>query len=164
MLLLVDLDEGPHLADVGFGGQVMTGPLRLEADVEQATPHEPFRLVRVGGDWLVQSRIGGAWRPLYRFDLQEQHLPDYEVASWYLSNHPDSHFLNGLLAARPAPGRRYALRNNELAVHHLSGNTERRILTSAAELRAVLQAEFRLALPDAPELDAALERLTAPAG
>jgi len=88
-------------------------------------------------------------------------LPDYEVTNWHLSNHPDSHFVNGLIAARAAPDRRYALRDNELAVHHLNGNTERRVLATVAELRAALEGPFRLTLPDAPELDAAVERLTA---
>jgi arylamine N-acetyltransferase len=72
--------------------------------------------------------------------------------------------VNGLIAARPASDRRYALRNNELAVYGLNGNTERRVLTNAAELRATLEGAFRLTLPDAPELDAALERLTTQAG
>src|SRR5579862_8685786 len=44
MLLGVDCDQ-PYIADVGFGGLTLTGPLRLVADVEQATPHETFRLV-----------------------------------------------------------------------------------------------------------------------
>jgi N-hydroxyarylamine O-acetyltransferase len=162
MLLRVDVEGKSHIADAGFGGQTLTGPLRLEPDTEQATPHEPFRLLRAGDEFVMQSKIRGTWKPLYRFDLQEQFLPDYEVTSWYLSNHPDSHFVNGLLAARPAPDRRYALRNNELAVHYLNGGSERRILTSAAELRETLEGPFRLTLPDAPELDAALARLTAP--
>jgi len=108
----------------------------------------------------MQVMLGVTWKPLYRFDLQEQFLPDYEVTNWYLSNHPDSHFVNGLIAARAAPDRRYALHNNELAVHHLNGNTERRILATAAELRAALEGPFGLTLPDVPELDAALVRLT----
>lgn len=48
-------------------------------------------------------------------------------------------------------------------MHHLDGSSERRVLTSAAELREALEGAFRLTLPDAPELDAALERLTAQA-
>lgn len=162
MLLRVDLKEQPYIADVGFGGQTLTGPLRLEPDTEQTTPHEPFRLLQAGEDFVLQSKIGGTWKPLYRFDLQEQHLPDYEVTNWYLSNHPDSHFVNGLIAARPTPDRRYALRNNELTAHYLNGNTERRVLTSAAEMRETLEGVFGLTLPEAPELDAALARLTAP--
>jgi N-hydroxyarylamine O-acetyltransferase len=160
MLLLIDIDGQPYIADAGFGGLTLTGPLRFEVDVEQATPHEAFRLIRAGEEFTMQARIAGAWKALYRFGLQEQLMPDYEVANWYVSTHPNSRFVNGLIAARPAPGRRYALLNNEFAVHHLDGNTERRILTKAAELRDALEGPFGLRLPDTPELDRALERLT----
>ena len=87
-------------------------------------------------------------------------MPDYEVSNWYVSTHPDSLFVTGLMAARPATDCRYALRNNEFAAHHLNGNTERRVLTSAAEMRETLEKVFCITLPDVPELDAALARLT----
>jgi N-hydroxyarylamine O-acetyltransferase len=161
MLLRVDLESGPYVADVGFGGLTLTAPLRLEADVEQATPHEPFRLVRTGEAFVMQAHIGGGWKALYRFDLQEQLLPDYEVTNWYLSNHPDSRFVTGLIAARADRDRRYALFNNALAVHHVTGETDRRVLATAAALRAALEDAFQLTLPEGPELDAALERLIA---
>jgi N-hydroxyarylamine O-acetyltransferase len=161
MLLLVDLDGTPYVADVGFGGLTLTAPLRLAADIEQATPHEPFRLIDAGGAFVMQAHFGDAWKPLYRFDLQEQLLPDYEVTNWYLSNHPDSQFVTGLIAARAERDRRYALRNNELAVHHVLGRTERRVLTSVAGMRSALEDAFRLTLPVGPERDAALARLIA---
>lgn len=159
MLLLVDVDSQKYVADVGFGGLTLTGPLRLEAGIEQATPHEPFRLMQTGAGFLMQASIDGAWTALYRFDLQEQFLPDYEVTSWYLSNHPASHFVTGLIAARPDVDRRYALRNTDLAVHHVRGHTERRTLRSVPEMRSVLEGLFRLRLPPGPELDGRLERL-----
>jgi N-hydroxyarylamine O-acetyltransferase len=162
MLLRVDVGDEPYLADAGFGGLTLTAPLRLQADTEQSTPHEPFRLVRAGEELVMQAKIRAEWTALYRFGLQEQLLPDYEVTNWYLSTHPSSHFRTGLIAARADPDRRYALRNNELAVHHLSGSTERRTLTSPAELREALESALRLTLPEAPEVDAALERLTVP--
>jgi len=67
--------------------------------------------------------------------------------------------VTGLMAARPDADRRYALRNNQLAIHHLHGDTERRILTTVAELRATLQDAFRITLPQTPDLDPALQRL-----
>jgi N-hydroxyarylamine O-acetyltransferase len=158
MVLLIDLQGLPYIADVGFGGLTLTGPLRLEPDVEQRTPHEPFRLVRRDVGFVMQAKIGGAWRSLYEFDLQEQCLVDYEVTNWYLSNHPESHFVTGLIAGRPDAGRRYALRNGEFAVHHLEGATERRRFTDALELRATLEGVFRVNVPRGPEVDAALER------
>jgi N-hydroxyarylamine O-acetyltransferase len=159
MLLLVEFGGGTFIADVGFGGLTLTSPLRLEMDVEQRTPHEVFRLLAAGDGFVLQARIGATWKPLYRFDLQEQSLADYEVTNWYLCHHPASRFVAGLMAARAAADRRYALRDNELTVHHLSGETERQLLTSADALRRTLQTTFGLTLPEGPELEAALSPL-----
>lgn len=73
------------------------------------------------------------------------------------------HTFNTLMAARPAPGRRYALRNNEFTVRDLNGGTERRILATAAEMREVLAGPLGLTLPQTAEVDAVLARLTTPA-
>jgi N-hydroxyarylamine O-acetyltransferase len=161
MLLQVDLADGPRIVDVGFGGQTLTGVLRLEPDIEQPTPHEPFRLVRVDRDLKLQARIGAAWTSLYRFDLQDQLPIDCEAPNWYVATHPDSHFVTGLSAARPAEGRRYALRDRVLAVHRLDGPTQRHSLKSAPELKTALAEVFSLTLPDGPDLDRALARLFA---
>ena len=158
MLLLVTLGA-PYIVDVGFGGLTLTAPLRLQTDVEQTTPHEPFRLLEAGDEFIVESKIAGEWRGLYRFSLQRQLLPDYEMCNWYLSNHPQSRFVVNLVAARPDADRRHALRNNELAVHYLDGRTERRVLRSVADLHQALEHVFRVRLPDAPELRAALARV-----
>ncbi len=162
MLLRVELDRQTYLADVGFGGLTLTAPLALLPNYVQSTPHEPFRIITDGDGYLMQAQLGQEWRSLYRFDLQQQFLPDYEVSSWYLSNHPHSHFATGLMVARPDTDRRYALRNNQLTIHHLHGDTERRTLTTAAEIRAVLEDAFRITLPRTSELDPALQRLIEP--
>lgn len=161
MLVRVDLDEGPHLVDVGFGGLTLTGVLRLEADVEQPTPHEPFRLVGVGDDLLMQGHVGDGWMTLYRFGLQEQLQSDYEVTNWYLSNHPESHFVTGLIAARPAEDRRYALGGNRLTVHELGGERKRRTLAGPDELVETLERDFLIDLSglDRPSLEEKLARL-----
>jgi N-hydroxyarylamine O-acetyltransferase len=163
MLLKVEVAGEPYIADVGFGGQSLTGPLRLIADIEQQTPHEPFRLIPVsdagaGPGLKLQSLVGGGWKSMYRFDLHPQHDLDYEAANYYLSTHPTSHFRAGIRVARPVPGRRYGLLNNQLSVHNLSGPSERRVLTSVAEVREVLETLFGLVLPPPAELDAALAR------
>jgi N-hydroxyarylamine O-acetyltransferase len=160
MLLQVDIEDEIWIADVGFGGLTLTAPLRLVEHTPQATPHELFRVTRLSGDYAVQAEIRGEWRTLYRFDLQAQVLPDYELASWYLANHPESHFVRRLIAARTAPQRRHALLDNELAVHELGAETVRRRLTSADELREVLDETFGIAVPVGPEVDRRLTELT----
>jgi len=159
MILQVTIDGVPYLADVGFGGPTLTGPIRLEADIEQPTPHEPYRLIRQNSDFVLQSLIRDQWQPLYRFDLQEQQPGDYEVGNWYVSTHPQSIFVNNLLAARPAPGKRYAMRNNALAIHHLGGETEKRTIESGGELREVLETLFNINVPTGPQVDELLNRL-----
>jgi N-hydroxyarylamine O-acetyltransferase len=160
MLLRVTIDGQDYIADVGFGGQTLTAPIRLVADIEQMTPHEPFRLLAADGGFVMQLSVGGEWKTLHRFDLQEQLLPDYELANWYVSTHPQSRFVRNLTVAMPAPGRRYALFNTEFTVHGLDGQSERRKLLGAREIRRVLQEAFDLTLPTDPDVEAALERLT----
>jgi N-hydroxyarylamine O-acetyltransferase len=159
MLLRIDLAEGPHVVDVGFGGLTLTGVLALEPGVEQSTPHEPFRLWPDGTGFLMQARLGGVWTTLYRFDLTEQHRADYEVTNWYLANHPESPFVNSLMLARPEADRRFALNGRTLSVYHLAGPVERRELDGPAALRAALTEHFRLDLSGLPDLDGALRRL-----
>jgi N-hydroxyarylamine O-acetyltransferase len=158
-LLRVDLEDDPYIVDVGFGGQTLTGPLRLEPELLQTTPHEPFRLVAADDGFKMQCRIGADWKTLYRFDLQELFQPDYEIFNYYLCTHPDSLFINNLVVARPAAGRRYTLFNDQFAVHHLEGPTERRALETVAEVRETLEDVFQLKVADAPDLDRAIARL-----
>ena len=159
MLVRVDLDEGPHVVDVGFGGLTLTGVLRLEPEVEQATPHEPFRLLPVEEEFLMQAKLERGWASLYRFGLCEQYQSDYEVTNWYLSNHPASHFVKGLMAARATEDRRYALRGRELSIHHVGGGRERRVLDSPGDLIAALEREFLLDVSGVPGLASALAGL-----
>lgn len=160
MLLQVDLDGCPYIVDAGFGGVTLTGPLRLEPGIEQTTPHETFRLLKVNDEFIAQVHIRGEWISLYRFGLSEHLLPDYEVASWYLSTHPESLFINGLLAARVAKDCRYALRNNRLTVYHRHGEIERQLIPNVQDMRETLETVFRITLPDMPELETALMKVT----
>jgi N-hydroxyarylamine O-acetyltransferase len=160
MLLLIALEGQSYVADVGFGNNTLTGPLVLISGLEQSTPHEPFQLIEVGDEFIAQVKIRDGWAKLYRFDLEEQLLSDLELGNWYMSTHPDSRFVCELVAARAEPDRRYALCNNELAVHRLNGKTERRVLRTVPELRDVLTDVFRLTLPDVSEFDTVLARFT----
>lgn len=156
MVLLVRVDGQTHVCDVGFGGLTLTGPLLLDADIEQVTPHERFRLVRDESIYSLQALLGGEWRALYLFDLQPQLPIDFEVANHYTSTHRDSFFLTTLMAARPAADRRYGLFNTRLTVRHAGGAVDRRTLESVSELKDALSDLFRIELPTGAELDAAL--------
>ncbi|BAU12292.1 arylamine n-acetyltransferase [Leptolyngbya sp. NIES-3755] len=159
MLLQVEIDSKAYLADVGFGGLTQTAPLSLTPDIEQQTPHEPFRLIATDQTYTLQAKLGHKWKSLYRFDLQEQHLPDYEVSNWYVCTHPSPRFVKGLLAARPDTDRRYSLLNNQLTIRHLDGRTERRTVEDVTEFRTALEDLFCLQLPMTLDLDLVLQQL-----
>jgi N-hydroxyarylamine O-acetyltransferase len=159
MLLRVRLPEGDFIADVGFGGLTLTAPLKLEAGVEQATPHEPHRVEARDGGYQLDAKIAGEWNTLYTFDLAEQQHADYEVSNWYLCNHPDSHFLKAVIAARAEPGLRHALRGTRYATHRPDGATEKRRIENVADYRELLETAFTIRLPDAPNLDEKLDAM-----
>jgi N-hydroxyarylamine O-acetyltransferase len=163
MVLLVDLDGVRYIADVGFGGNVLTAPLHLEPHIAQSTPHESHRLMPLENGYVLEACINsgrqGEWQPFYRFTLEPQFPSDYEVSNWFLCNHPSSFFRQTLMAARTTPQARYALRNSALAIHRREG-TEKRTLSDAAQLRSCLEKDFGLRLPESAELDDALERVS----
>jgi N-hydroxyarylamine O-acetyltransferase len=159
MLLRVELDGQRYLVDVGFGALTPTGVLAMQADIEQATPHEPFRLLTGHGDWQLQVRLNGQWRALYRFDLHTCEDIDYAVASYYASTHPDSPFTGKLVVARAAGDHRLVLNNREFVIHARDGGTQRCSLPNAAQIRRVLETEFGIRLPGRPEIDRRLNLL-----
>jgi N-hydroxyarylamine O-acetyltransferase len=148
MLLLVALPEGRHIADVGFGGVMLTGPLRLEPGAVQDTPHDRYRLLPLAPDaYELQAQLGGAWRPLHRFDLTPQVPADYEMMNWYCATHPASRFVFSLMAARTGPQGRVTLANTRLTVRRTGEPPVERMLESMEQLKAVLTGDFGLALP-----------------
>jgi N-hydroxyarylamine O-acetyltransferase len=160
MLLRVRIGDETFLGDVGFGGLTLTGPLRLEPDVEQRTPHDVFRLVLSGGEYELQAGVNGGWRAMYRFDLQQQLPIDFDVLNHFVSTHPTSHFLTTLMAARRTTNGRYALMNDELSEYR-DGRRLQRKLGSAAEIERALSDLFQIVLPNNVELRPKLESLAA---
>ena len=161
MVLTVPIDGQLYLADVGWGGTTMTAPLLLQSGIEQQTPHETFRLVPWDGrddEYALEVQLG-EWTPLHRFRLDEQLLPDYEVSSHWLCTHSSSFFRRELTVARAYPGGRFALRNTSWTLRRLGAEPQTRSLTSAAEIREALERDFLIRVPQAPEVDAALERV-----
>ena len=161
MLLRVELGGESWLVDVGFGSMALGGALRLQPQREQATAHEPFRLLSDGANWRMQAQVRGEWHTLYHFDLQPHPPIDYVVANHYTSTYPGSHFTQGLIAARTLPDRRIGLRNREFVEHPLGGESVRRTLRDGVEVRQVLQEAFGIRLPAHPELDRKLDALPA---
>jgi len=147
-VLRVDLSEGPYLVDVGFGSLTPTAPLELRPDDVQETPHEPFRLMPQGSQFMVQARLGGAWDSLFRFALEPAPAIDYEMGNWFTSTHPASPFVANLIVARPIAGGRQTVFNRRFTIRDRDNRTARRVLNGIGDYRDVLVGEFGLRLDD----------------
>ena len=159
LLLLVEINGQNHIADVGFGGLSLTAPLRLRADVEQATPHETFRLTGGAPDWTLEVKIGEEWRAVYVFTLDPVSEDDIAPINHRLATDPESPFTSELRVALAPSGRRLKLHNTTLTIQPVEGEREQREITSMESLRAVLTGEFGLVLPADERLEPALARL-----
>ena len=158
MALKVTLDDAttPVIVDVGFGGNVLTGVLDLISDVEQATPNGPFKLVARDDGWLQMVKLGGEWRPTYLFTLEQQYPTDFDLANWWVSTSPQSHFREMLAAARALPGKRVVLRNRQLSIHHVDGNSTVEDLSPSAVVES-LSTQFGINFADRKALITRLE-------
>jgi N-hydroxyarylamine O-acetyltransferase len=145
MLLAVEADGGPWLADVGFGGSGPLLPVRLDDCGEQRQFLWSYRVTDEGGARVLQGGGPGGWQDFYTFTAEPQEVVDYEVASYYVSTHPDSPFTRTLAAQLPTPEARYLLRNRELIVERGTGAETR--VVSDDELPDLLARLFGLTVP-----------------
>jgi N-hydroxyarylamine O-acetyltransferase len=148
----VRVDGDSWLADVGIGGLSLTAALRLQLDVEQATPHEPRRIVEGHGVFFHQARFTDGrrdvWQDVCELTLDDMPPIDRELANWYTSAHPRSHFKDRLIVARAAPdGARLTLVNDELRLRRRGAKVEKHAIASADDLLSVLAREFGLTFP-----------------
>ena len=160
-ILLVDLEGEPWLADAGFGGQSLTAPIRLQADIEQQTPHGLYRLQPDGVDWILQFRHHDRWQQMYRFDLSQQYFSDFVTGNLYSAHWPHSHFRHHLLMCRHLPdGSKLTLTNFHFTRWQNGHAEEQFNAIDVHALHELLQTRFELGTDDAQH-GVTLEQLTA---
>ena len=153
--------QGSYLVDVGFGGQTPTSPLRLETGNVQQTTHEPYRLEDRGDGLLLRALIRGEWVPLYEFGPRALPEIDLKVGSWFVSTHPSSHFVTGLMVARVTGDARLNLSGRDLTIHRADASEKVRLDDAAAVVNA-LRDRFGINVADAGErgaLEASINQL-----
>lgn len=163
MVLGVQLEGETWLVDNGFGGCVLTGPLKLFSDEIQDTPHGQFRIVDVelGGvaERQVQANLSGKWSPLYQVAKGAWADIDYEQANYFTYTHPSSHFTWSMTVGRTTPTARYALKNNRFTHRDVTGAVVEQRDLSVDELEATLRDV--IGLPVEPDWRPVLEKVVA---
>ena len=152
LFLRVELDGVPWLADVGVGGLSPTGPLRMDTEAEQDTPHEPRRIVRQDGRWFHQARLACGWVDVCEFTGEQMPPIDRELANWWTSTNPGSKFQQNIMASiARRDGTRVSFQNTELTHRKGDGSGEvlrSEVVSEPERLREVLAAEFGIVVPE----------------
>jgi N-hydroxyarylamine O-acetyltransferase len=145
MLLIATLQDGPWLCDVGFGGEGLLHPVKMDGQ-----PHAQFqntyRVGDEGGLCVLQSYRQGAWEDLYAFMPEPRFPVDFELANHYTSTHPESRFLKTLTAQLAGPEVRRILRNRAYA--EIRGEAAEGRELAMEEVIPVLREVFGIEVPD----------------
>ena len=110
MLLRVDIDGRPWIADVGFGGQSPLEPLPLEDGARVMQHGFEYVLRRDDHHWTLTMHWDGDSEELYEFSGAPHTTGDVEIANWYTSTYPGSIFRNTLTIQRVTADERLILR------------------------------------------------------
>ncbi len=146
MLLSVNLDGQPWLADVGFGGEGLLYPVPILDPALSRQFGRIFRVRNEGAVHVLQSLHAGGWFDLYAFTQEPQCHIDYVVANHFTSTYPHSPFVQTLVVQRQNSETRITLRNREL-IEESANQTNTRILPDDDAVLATLTEVFGLTFP-----------------
>src|SRR5262249_20193809 len=116
MLLRVEFQDAPWLADVGFGRSGPLMPVPWNSGNVSRQFGWSYRLVQENGLWRLQSIVQGSWQDLYAVSMEPQLPVDFEIANYYVSTHPESRFVHKLAIQHVSPGVRHILRGDQYTV------------------------------------------------
>lgn len=159
MLLLVQIKNEEYIVDVGFGSIAPCTPLLLHNPEVQVTNYGKYKLIYDGdNNYTLYSLYNNNHRSLYRFDLQEQSIKDFDVGNWYTSTNYDAHFKNNLIVSLRTEQGRCTLNDNIFTTYYLNGNKKNVTIQSIEEMKQLLKIKFKLKLNNLPGLDQKLKK------
>jgi N-hydroxyarylamine O-acetyltransferase len=99
LVLCASVEGERWLADVGFGLGTLSEPIPFAPGDEHEQQGWRFRIVQDGHELLLQSVDGEDWADVYAFSPQPSPAVDLETSNWFVSTHPHSPFVTGLIVA-----------------------------------------------------------------
>jgi N-hydroxyarylamine O-acetyltransferase len=145
--LIVDLEQGPLLADVGFG-RAFDEPLAFAAEIIQIDTGGAFTLRPAGAEVLELVHDGVAQN---RIQPAARSLADFADGCDYQQTSPDSIFTRNPVCTIRSPGGRTTLSGLQLIETSDSGLREERAV-DRSEYGVTLGAQFGIRLSE-PEID-----------
>ena len=110
MLLRVEIDGRPWLADVGFGGEGPLEPIPIEDGIRVTHDAIDYSFRRETHHWILTMHYGEVAEDLYEFGDAPFTATDVEMANYFTATHPQSIFRRTLTIQRTIAGQRLILR------------------------------------------------------
>lgn len=150
LVLRVDLDDGPWIADLGLGDGLLE-PIPLRPGAHPVRGYD-FQLEQLDATWwrLHNHEMGGARH--FDFTLAPADPARLAAACQWLQTSPLSIFTQTVLAYRFAPDDDIAMLLGRILRRVGPGRRADRLIGTSDELVAVLKSEFGLDLPEAAGL------------
>ena len=141
--IIVSLNEGEYLTDVGFG-DFTAGPLQLMIDQEQFDETGTFSIRRnVDGDFEVLKRMGDDWKGEYAFRDIPRDLSEFSDMCDFQQYSPNSHFTRGKICSVLTENGRKTLTDTKFIVN-VSGDRTETAVASDSEFDEILMREFQI--------------------
>lgn len=152
VLLLIEVDGAPWIADAGFGGS-FTPPMPL---LDQAIAHTNdgarHRLRKIGnagdlsGEWVLErAGLGGEWQAQYCFDLSPVAPIDLEQCNHWTSTRPETRCTAFHILSIALPDGFVAMTDTSLTITRGQQREEKEI-ASAQDYLATLSNIFGISL------------------
>jgi N-hydroxyarylamine O-acetyltransferase len=142
--IIVSLDEGEYLVDVGFGA-FTAEPLRVALGEKQQDANGIFTIRKFEDDWLSVAKLDGSdWRNDYIFRDVARDLGEFSEMCDYQQYSPDSHFKKGKLCSIMTESGRKTLTDKSFIVTKGDEKIERPV-SSDSEFYDLLAQEFGIA-------------------
>ena len=140
----VQLGSETWLVDAGFGAGGPRFPMLMKDGWSQIQDGFGFRVLKQDPyGWIVQS-WESSWKDSYSFEEGWVSGPDIEVANFYTSHPPQSHFTTMRTVSKPTAGGRISLQNQVLTI--IEGDSKQMFEVEESETLSVLAREFGLDL------------------
>ncbi|MFE5330397.1 arylamine N-acetyltransferase [Embleya sp. NPDC056575] len=127
MAVEVTLDGQRLLCDPGFGMSVLR-PMPVAHGAQDDHLGWRYRLDRDDEVWRMRRWRDGGWQMMHSVDELLVLPVDVEIAHYYTSTHPTSHFKRTLMITRHLPDRHVTVTHAALTVRRTDAPTEHRPL------------------------------------
>jgi N-hydroxyarylamine O-acetyltransferase len=102
LVLRVRAEGSDWHADVGFGAGSLLEPLPFGPGAEHEQSGWRFRIVEEEPELVLQTAQGSEWVDVYGFAPHPVPFVDLETSNWFVSTHPSSPFVTGLIVSLQA--------------------------------------------------------------